>query len=540
MNRFEDILVQCIDDIKAGRSSIEDCLSRYPSLREQLEPLLRIALEIHETPDVKPSPAFKIKARVQLMEQIHDRQAVTKRALARYGSPMKPIQYKRRFSMAGIIIAIVLALSAVGGGTAYASQASLPGDALYPIKLGTEQVRMMLPGDDVAKAERALSFAERRVDEMEALAKEGRPEDMALAVEKYDDALNKVLARMELAGNGTSAAGNITTLVAEATAKHLSVLDTVYDMVPDQAKPAITRAREASLKGQQTALAALARNNPIGATEMNLAAMNGRLNRARTMAEHGNSEQVENALALFQEMGMVGEDIAQIAQEAGISVIEVEELLAQANATHLSILDDLNDRAPHQAGPAIARARQALMNRFRNCLMALANENPARAMEINLTAMRERLGRAEARAEHVEAVESALEQLETMAEFGEEISRVAQELGKDEEKVEELLIEATSLQVEVLIGVWERVAEQARPAIERVMAKALIRHEKRVRALEQRGIEAPELPVMPPMVRERVEERIREQRIWEEREGMLGRTASPGAPGRVSCPRCRS
>jgi len=67
--------------------------------------------------------------------------------------------------------------------------------------------------------------------------------------------------------------------------------------------------------------------------------------------------------------------------------------------------------------------------------------------------------------------------------------------------------------LEVLIEVWERVAEQARPAIERVMAKALIRHEKRVRTLEQRGIQAPELPVMPPMIRERVEERIREQRI---------------------------
>jgi len=540
LSRFEDILVQCIDDIKAGRSSIEDCLSRYPSLREQLEPLLRIALEIHETPDIKPSPAFKIKARVQLMEHIHDRQAVTKRALARYGSRMKPIQYRRRFSMAGIIIAIVLALSAAGGGAVYASQGSLPGDTLYQVKLGTEHVRMMLPGDDVAKAERALSFVERRVEEMQALAREGRPEDMGLAVEKHDDALKKVLARMELASDGELVTGNITALVAEATARHLSVLDTVCDMVPDEAKPAITRAREASLNGQRTALAALARNNPIGATEMNLQAMNGRLNRARTMAEQGNSEEVENAVALFEEMGMAGEDIAQIAQEAGIGVTEVEELLAQANARHLSILDDLNDGAPHQAGPAIARARQALMNRFRNCLMALANENPARAMEINLTAMRERLGRAEARAEHVEAVESALEQFETMAEFGEEISRVAQEVGKDEEKVEELLIEATSVQVEVLIEVWERVAEQARPAIERVMAKALIRHEKRVQALERRGIEAPELPVMPPMVRERVEERMREQRIWEEREGMLGRTASPGAPGRVSCPRCRS
>ena len=539
MSRFEDILVQCIDDIKAGRSSIEDCLSRYPSLREQLEPLLRIALEIRKTPDAKPSPAFKIKARVWLMEQIHERQAVTKRALARYNGQMKPIQYRRRFSMAGIIIAIVLALSAAGGGAVYASQGSLPGDALYQVKLGTEQVRMILPGDDVTRAELTLSFAERRMEEIVALAEAGRVQHMGLAVTKYDDAVKKVLARMELVRDENSAAGNITTLVAEATARHLSVLDTVYDMVPDEAKPAITRARERSLKGQQTALAALARNNPIGATEMNLQAMNGRLNRARAMAEQGNSEEVENALALFEEMGMVGEDIAQIAQEAGIGVVEVEELLAQANARHLSILDDLNDRAPHEAGPAIARARQTLMNRLGNCLMALANQNPARAMEINLTAMRERLGRAEARAEHAEEVESALEQLETMAEFGEGISRIAEAVGKDEENVEELLIEATSVQLEVLVELWEGVADQVRPAIERAMAKALIRHEERVRALEQRGIEAPELPVIPPMIRERVEERIREQRIWEEREAMLGRTASPGVPGRVSCPGCR-
>ena len=92
LKKREDILVQCIDDIKAGRSGIEDCLSRYPAMREHLEPLLRIALEIREPPDVKPSPTFKIKARVQLMEQIHAKPTVTKRALVRYGSRMKPIQ----------------------------------------------------------------------------------------------------------------------------------------------------------------------------------------------------------------------------------------------------------------------------------------------------------------------------------------------------------------------------------------------------------------------------------------------------------------
>jgi hypothetical protein len=91
LKKFEDILVQCIEDIKAGRSSIEDCLDKYASLREQLEPLLRIALAIREPPDVKPSPAFKIKARVWLMDRIHESRTVTKWPWSRYNKQTKQI-----------------------------------------------------------------------------------------------------------------------------------------------------------------------------------------------------------------------------------------------------------------------------------------------------------------------------------------------------------------------------------------------------------------------------------------------------------------
>lgn len=126
LKKLEDILAQCIEDVKAGRSSVEDCLTKYPSMRKQLEPLLRLALEIREPPDVKPSPAFKVRARVQLMEQIHAKRAVTKWPWFRYTGQVKPILYKRRFNMVGIIVAIVLAISAAGGGTVYASQDSLP------------------------------------------------------------------------------------------------------------------------------------------------------------------------------------------------------------------------------------------------------------------------------------------------------------------------------------------------------------------------------------------------------------------------------
>ena len=77
MKKIEEILAQCIEDVKAGRCSLEDCLSKYPSMRKELEPLLQLALSIQEPPDVKPSAAFKMRARVQLMEQIHAMRGVT-------------------------------------------------------------------------------------------------------------------------------------------------------------------------------------------------------------------------------------------------------------------------------------------------------------------------------------------------------------------------------------------------------------------------------------------------------------------------------
>lgn len=152
-----------------------------------------------------------------------------------------------------VILAVVLSLSAVGG-TAYAAQDSLPGDALYSAKLSAEGL-MMLQGDDVSRVERTLNFADKRVREMVALIAEGRPEDLDLAVEKYCYTLNVTLTRMEEALNkGRSVAGDIASLVANTVAQHLSTLDGLYAMVPDEAKPAIERAMVEALKCYKRAI----------------------------------------------------------------------------------------------------------------------------------------------------------------------------------------------------------------------------------------------------------------------------------------------
>jgi len=273
--------------------------------------------------------------------------------------------------MVRIIVAIALALVALGGGTAYASQASLPGDALYPVKLGTEQAEMMLPGDAIARAERALSFADRRVEEMSALAEKGRSEDLGLAVEKYGYVLNMALARTRMAGDAGPAAGNTTALVAEATARHLSVLDSVYDMVPPEAQEAIAHARNVSAMGHFRALEALARINPVRAMEINMAAAKDRLNRARATAERGDIEELEHALRQFEEMAEFGEQISQIAQEVDIEVTKVQELLAEATLIHLEALVEVWQGAPAPAQPALKRTMASALARHERAIQAL-------------------------------------------------------------------------------------------------------------------------------------------------------------------------
>jgi len=48
LRKSKDKFVKHVKDIERGKSSVEDCLDRYPFMREQLEPLLRTALEIRK------------------------------------------------------------------------------------------------------------------------------------------------------------------------------------------------------------------------------------------------------------------------------------------------------------------------------------------------------------------------------------------------------------------------------------------------------------------------------------------------------------
>ena len=73
------------------------------------------------------------------------------------------------------VVALGLIAVLLGGTTSYAAEGSLPGDLLYPVKVNiNESVQVWLATSDEAKARLGANLAEKRLEEAEALAAEGR------------------------------------------------------------------------------------------------------------------------------------------------------------------------------------------------------------------------------------------------------------------------------------------------------------------------------------------------------------------------------
>ncbi len=351
MKKIEEILIQCIEDIKAGKASLADCLGRYPDVRWELEPLLRIALSIKEPTDISPSDAFKIRARVNLMEHIHASQSGKRAPRPLSQASVRRGWYAGWARAVAIVVAVILCISAAGTGTAYASQSSLPGDTLYPVKLGTEQLQRVITLDDAAEVELELKFASTRLEEIEAIAN-NRPDKIAIAIAGYERNLNLAITKAEQIGDSETSRET----VALEILNHLTRLDEIEDSVPEAARESVINSKEIATNGYIKALQNLAKVNPVRATEINLEAIQGRLERAEVESERGNGKGVEEALQQFEELRRFGEEISRSAKMTSYNTRAVDEMNARATASHLEILGSIYGNVPQETKGAVEQS----------------------------------------------------------------------------------------------------------------------------------------------------------------------------------------
>lgn len=135
----------------------------------------------------------------------------------------------------------------------------LPDHPLYFVKSIGESIGNAFAFGQEAKINRGIKMSEKRLAEARALADKGESDLASSTLARYQSQLEKVEQRIDRARSNEGedvdkGLQNAIERVASSTLKHQSVLADVYERVPEEAKPAISRAMEASSAGHENAL----------------------------------------------------------------------------------------------------------------------------------------------------------------------------------------------------------------------------------------------------------------------------------------------
>ncbi len=208
MDTFEERLDVCIEALRTGRLTLEQCLALYPDDAPRLQPLLLTVVDLAHAYHVQPRAAFARDARERFLlatgeplreafGQVQPPQGFVRIARQRFlnaarqmlpgpSGPARPavaLPWMRLPAPAlSGALTVALAFFAFAGFAFGTAGDALPGDWNYPLKRATENARLALSFDDDARQNLEIAFAEERLEEIEKLAKrDGRVSEDALA-----------------------------------------------------------------------------------------------------------------------------------------------------------------------------------------------------------------------------------------------------------------------------------------------------------------------------------------------------------------------
>ena len=159
---FDDILSEALQRLSQG-AAVEECLATYPVLAAELGPLLRTAqAAIAVAAGAAPLPEARRAILERLTTSWQEREA--RRRWMPWNTPVR-----RAWAIA---LVAVLALVFTGWTTTAAAEDSIPGDALYNVKMAQERLVLAVTPSDHRRAQLHARYAENRTREMVALVRQ--------------------------------------------------------------------------------------------------------------------------------------------------------------------------------------------------------------------------------------------------------------------------------------------------------------------------------------------------------------------------------
>ncbi len=185
-NEFTTVLDECLGRLKAG-DSIDACLEHYPEHAEELEPLLQTVQHIEPLRFTEPPrpealargrELFLAKAARMREQQQETQPSLLERIKGFFSLEMPSPVWGRA---AAVVVIVLLLFGAVGRVVVQASESSLPGDPLYPVKQVTRQVQLFTTLSSEVRQARARRIQAEEREEVQQATEQGRAfeEDVA-------------------------------------------------------------------------------------------------------------------------------------------------------------------------------------------------------------------------------------------------------------------------------------------------------------------------------------------------------------------------
>ena len=155
----EEILAKCIEEIRSGKSTVQDCAKKYSHLGADFRSRLQVAMLLKPDEVVLPEE-FK----QQLNAQIFTAKSSNPKKLSKNFWNWRVMTPTKLALVSGVVGAFVI--FACGGSVVYAAQSSLPGDTLYSVKTGIENLQLALTTSSATRAMLHVEFAQERINEI--------------------------------------------------------------------------------------------------------------------------------------------------------------------------------------------------------------------------------------------------------------------------------------------------------------------------------------------------------------------------------------
>jgi len=164
MNNIFDALEICLQELESG-AELESVLARYPDLADELRPILKTSIAARNAAVPEPSPETVRRGRARVLQNATE---------MREASIRKPhtTPILRRLVLSFSLVVLLFFISS--NGLLNASASSLPGERLYPVKRGWENVRLLFMLDPASRSALETQFYNERFSEVTSLLTRGQ------------------------------------------------------------------------------------------------------------------------------------------------------------------------------------------------------------------------------------------------------------------------------------------------------------------------------------------------------------------------------